>query len=90
MCKHFPFFLLSESIIQNSPIIIFLRNNKKLIGYVRAFDRHFNLILENVKELWLVKNFEKKIIYQEKFFSKLILRGDCVILIAKINIIPKK
>jgi small nuclear ribonucleoprotein D2 len=85
MKKYYPFVILSESIIKNYPLIIFLRNNKKLIGYIRGFDRHMNLLLENVKELWVIKNFEKKNVYHEKFFSKLILRGDSIILITKIN-----
>jgi small nuclear ribonucleoprotein D2 len=85
MEKFNPFVFLSKCIIENSPLIIFMRNNKKLFGYVRAFDRHMNLIMENVKELWVDKNFQKKNIYHEKIFSKLILRGDSIILIAKIK-----
>ena len=29
-----------------------LRNNKKLLGRVKAFDRHCNMVLEGVKEMW--------------------------------------
>ena len=29
-----------------------VRNNKKLLGRVKAFDRHCNMVLENVKEMW--------------------------------------
>ena len=28
------------------------RNNRKLLGRVKAFDRHCNMVLENVKEMW--------------------------------------
>ena len=28
------------------------RNNKKLLGRVKAFDRHCNMVLEGVKEMW--------------------------------------
>jgi small nuclear ribonucleoprotein D2 len=28
-----------------------LRNNKKLLARVKAFDRHANMVLENVKEV---------------------------------------
>lgn len=28
------------------------RNNHKLLARVKAFDRHCNLVLENVKEMW--------------------------------------
>ena len=30
----------------------FQRNNKKLLGRVKAFDRHCNMVLEGVKEMW--------------------------------------
>ncbi|KAK7244220.1 hypothetical protein RIF29_39039 [Crotalaria pallida] len=33
-------------------VLINCRNNRKLLGRVRAFDRHFNMIVENVKEIW--------------------------------------
>jgi small nuclear ribonucleoprotein D2 len=33
-------------------ILINCRNNKKLLGRVKAFDRHCNMVLENVKEMW--------------------------------------
>ena len=31
---------------------LFHRNNKKLLGRVKAFDRHCNMVLEGVKEMW--------------------------------------
>lgn len=33
-------------------MLINCRNNRKLLGRVKAFDRHCNMILENVKEFW--------------------------------------
>ena len=33
-------------------VLISCRNNRKLMGRVKAFDRHCNMILENVKEMW--------------------------------------
>ena len=33
-------------------VLINCRNNKKLLARVKAFDRHCNMVLENVKELW--------------------------------------
>ncbi|KHJ97619.1 LSM domain protein [Oesophagostomum dentatum] len=33
-------------------VLINCRNNKKLLGRVKAFDRHCNMVLENVKEMW--------------------------------------
>ena len=33
-------------------VLINCRNNKKLLGRVRAFDRNCNMVLENVREIW--------------------------------------
>jgi small nuclear ribonucleoprotein (snRNP)-like protein len=33
-------------------VLINCRNNHKLLARVKAFDRHCNLLLENVKEMW--------------------------------------
>ena len=33
-------------------VLINCRNNKKLLGRVKAFDRHCNMVLENVREMW--------------------------------------
>ncbi|KAI5966404.1 SMD2 [Candida pseudojiufengensis] len=84
---HGPMSLLNQAKKQNSPVIISCRNNHKLVGKIRAFDRHCNLIMENVKELWtdLVTNEfgKKKQVPKERYISKLFLRGDSVIIILK-------
>ena len=33
-------------------MLINCRNNRKLLGRIKAFDRHCNMVLENVKEMW--------------------------------------
>ena len=33
-------------------MLINCRNNRKLLARVKAFDRHCNMVLENVKEMW--------------------------------------
>ena len=49
---------------------------------MKAFDRHLNLILEDVCETWTEKNKQdKKPIPKKRFFSKLFLRGDSIVLI---------
>ena len=59
----------------------------KLIGRVKAFDRHMNLILEDICETWLEipkkKSKKSNGIVRERFFNKLFLRGDGIILIVK-------
>jgi len=37
---------------QYAQVLINCRNNHKLLGRVKAFDRHCNMVLENVKEMW--------------------------------------
>ncbi len=76
-----PYSLLSETILFNRPIVIFARNNKKLFGYLRAFDRHMNLALENVRELW--SNYDKKkgLLFHERYISKMILRVDSIVIV---------
>ena len=37
---------------QHNQVLISLRNNRKLLARVKAFDRHCNMLLENVKEMW--------------------------------------
>ena len=61
------------------------RHNKKLVGRVRGFDRHFNMVLENVKELWTESTKGKKGVATNKtrHISKLFVRGDNVILILR-------
>lgn len=86
--NHGPMSILNNAVKNDSTIIISCRNNHKLIGKVRAFDRHCNLVLENVKELWtedIKNNKGKKIksISKERFISKMFLRGDSVIIILK-------
>lgn len=77
--------LINDAMMTRTPIIISLRNNHKIIARVKAFDRHCNMVLENVKELWTEKNSKDKTqtINKERFISKLFLRGDSVIVILK-------
>lgn len=80
--KYGPMSLINDAVIAKNPVIISLRNNHKIIARVKSFDRHCNMILENVKEIWTEKS-GKKLINRERFISKLFLRGDSVIVILK-------
>lgn len=48
-----PLSVLQQSVRNHTQILIALRNNKKLLARVKAFDRHSNMVLENVKEVCL-------------------------------------
>ncbi|CAH1831610.1 unnamed protein product [Saccharomyces cerevisiae] len=80
--KHGPMSLINDAMVTRTPVIISLRNNHKIIARVKAFDRHCNMVLENVKELWTEKK-GKNVINRERFISKLFLRGDSVIVVLK-------
>jgi small nuclear ribonucleoprotein D2 len=81
-----PMCLLSNIISDNKLAIIFLRNNKKIIAKVKAFDKHFNLVLENIREIWNENNKNGKLTFKERHIGKMILRGDSIILILPLKI----
>jgi small nuclear ribonucleoprotein D2 len=75
-----PFSILMRSVKNNTQVLINLRNNHKLLGRVRAFDRHCNMVLEQVKEVWSeVPPGAKKsrAIPKDRVISKMFLRGAC-------------
>ena len=77
-----PMSMLTACTEENCLVIINCRNNRKLLGRIKAFDRHMNLILENVHEYWTEsKNGHTE--NKERFISKLFLRGDSVVIILR-------
>ncbi|EST08649.1 Ribonucleoprotein LSM domain protein [Kalmanozyma brasiliensis GHG001] len=80
-----PLSVLQQSVRNHTQILIALRNNKKLLARVKAFDRHSNMVLENVKEMWteVPKGKGKKPINKDRFISKMFLRGDSVVLVLR-------
>ena len=47
-----PLSILTESVKNHTQVLINCHNNQKLLGRVRAFDRHLNMVLEDVQEMW--------------------------------------
>lgn len=84
-----PLSVLTQSVKSNTQVLINCRNNKKLLGRVKAFDRHCNMVLENVKEMWTevptTSKGSKKSqpINRDRFISKMFLRGDSVIVVLR-------
>jgi len=84
-----PLSVLTHSVKNNTQVLINCRNNKKLLGRVKAFDRHCNMVLENVKEMWTEvpktgKGKKKsKPVNKDRYISKMFLRGDSVILVLR-------
>jgi small nuclear ribonucleoprotein D2 len=64
-----------------------VRGNTQVLGRVKAYDRHMNLLLEDVKEMWTETTKGGKgrtrgtTINKDRYVSKMFLRGDSVILI---------
>merc|ERR1712100_654103 len=84
-----PLSVLNEAMRANSQVLINVRNNKKLLGRIKAFDRHCNMVLENVKEMWteVPKTGEgskkAKPVNKDRYISKMFLRGDSVIVVLR-------
>lgn len=84
-----PLSVLTQSVKNNTQVLVNCRNNKKLLGRVKAFDRHCNMVLENVKEMWTevprTGKGKKKVkpVNKDRFISKMFLRGDSVILVLR-------
>lgn len=84
-----PLRVLSQSVQNSDSVLISLRNNHKLVAKVKAFDRHCNMVLENVKEFWYEDVVEKSggkkgtKVLRERFVLKMFLRGDSVVVVLK-------
>jgi len=81
-----PFTLLAKCVKDNCQILVNCRNNRKILARLKAYDRHMNMVLENVREMWteVPKGTKKgKPINKDRFISKMFLRGDSVILVLR-------
>eukprot|EP01040_Poterioochromonas_malhamensis_P008821 gene8821-9556_t len=84
-----PLSILMQSVKQNTQVLINCRNNHKLLARVKAFDRHCNMVLENVREMWTEapksgKGVKRgRAVNKDRFISKMFLRGDSVILVLR-------
>ncbi|KEY73397.1 hypothetical protein S7711_01508 [Stachybotrys chartarum IBT 7711] len=81
-----PLSILQTAVRSHNQVLISIRNNRKLLARVKAFDRHCNMVLENVKEMWtetprLADGKKGRMVNKDRFISKMFLRGDSVILV---------
>ncbi|KAG6008060.1 mRNA splicing protein [Claviceps maximensis] len=81
-----PLSILQSAVKSHTQVLISIRNNRKLLARVKAFDRHCNMVLENVKEMWtetprLADGKKGRPVNKDRFISKMFLRGDSVILV---------
>ncbi|EFE37256.1 small nuclear ribonucleoprotein SmD2, putative [Trichophyton verrucosum HKI 0517] len=68
-----PLSILQTATRAHSQVLISCRNNRKLLARVKAFDRHCNMVLENVKEMWTEKpkGGKGKGVNKDRFISKM-------------------
>lgn len=68
-----PLSLLQTATRSHTQVLISCRNNRKLLARVKAFDRHCNMVLENVKEMWTEKpkGGKGKGVNKDRFISKM-------------------
>ena len=84
-----PLSILTDCVKNNDQVLINCRNNKKLLGRVKAFDHHFNMVLDEVREMWTEKprmdkdKKKAKPVIKDRYIGKMLLRGDSVILVLK-------
>ncbi|KAI5791693.1 hypothetical protein DFH27DRAFT_517319 [Peziza echinospora] len=81
-----PLSILKTAVSTHAQVLISCRNNRKLLARVKAFDRHCNMVLENVKEMWTEtpRKADGKVgrpVNRDRFVSKMFLRGDSVVLV---------
>ena len=71
-----PLSVLQTAVRGHNQVLISCRNNRKLLARVKAFDRHCNMALENVKEMWtetprLAGGKKSRSVNKERFISKM-------------------
>ncbi|PXF42949.1 Small nuclear ribonucleoprotein Sm D2 [Gracilariopsis chorda] len=81
-----PLSVLKKAVVNETAVLINVRNNKKLLARVKAFDRHCNMVLTNVTEIWYeypktAKGGKTQRVEKTRTISKMFLRGDSVILV---------
>ncbi|KAK3403548.1 hypothetical protein B0T20DRAFT_475332 [Sordaria brevicollis] len=71
-----PLSILQTAVRSHSQVLISVRNGRKILARVKAFDRHMNMVLENVKEMWtetprLANGKKGKPVNKDRFISKM-------------------
>eukprot|EP01065_Artemidia_motanka_P007250 TRINITY_DN13589_c0_g2_i1.p1 TRINITY_DN13589_c0_g2~~TRINITY_DN13589_c0_g2_i1.p1 ORF type:complete len:141 (+),score=43.25 TRINITY_DN13589_c0_g2_i1:64-423(+) len=83
-----PMSILRTAVKTGQKILINCRHNRKLLANIKAFDRHMNMVLEGVQEMWTEiprakKGQKVRPVNKYRHIPKMFLRGDCVILVVK-------
>ena len=85
-----PMRLLTAACATHTPILVHMRNDHRLVGRVRAFDRHCNLVMEGVREWWREGGGGKgrgvkrrRGVERERHVPKMFIRGDSIIMVVQ-------
>lgn len=80
-----PMSVLRRAVESETQVLIKLRNSRAVLARIKAFDRHFNMVLQDATELWTEFPKGSKVgtrpVQKDRFISKLFMRGDSVILV---------
>lgn len=80
-----PLSLLRRAVETEVQVMIKLRSGHAILARVKAFDRHFNMVLQDAEEMWTEMPKGAKAgarpVDRQRFISKLFLRGDSVVLV---------
>ncbi|KAH0838441.1 putative small nuclear ribonucleoprotein chain D2 [Lanmaoa asiatica] len=71
-----PLSVLQQAVRNHAQVLISLRNNKKLLARVKAFDRHSNMMWTEIP-----KGKNKKPVNKDRFISKMFLRYVFVLVV---------
>ena len=85
-----PMGLLASIVGAKGQVLINCRNNRKVLGRLKAYDRHFNMVLENVREMWVetergsaADGGKPRHVLKDRLIAKLFLRGDSVVVVVR-------
>lgn len=73
-----PYEFFEEALHASEPIIVHLQNGRRVIGILRAYDRHLNLVFATAREAW-----EECGVEFTKERQGFMLRGDTVLFVTK-------
>lgn len=82
-----PLSLLHRAMVKTSPVLVSLRNNRKIVGCVVAYDRHYNLLMSSACEFGVLSSKNKGKKKKEgretsRELGNVFVRGDGVVLVA--------
>jgi len=79
-----PYSIIEKALKLKKKILISCNNNIKYYGFIRSFDRHCNMLLEDVIAVWKENNVKANELEKsyEKYYPKIFLRGDSIIVVS--------